>query len=222
MKNSILIALLGLTVAVLTPSLSYADNGYRFGPNKEHNKKYNKNVNQGHVKKHANKNKHVARAKPPKPHHNVKRHHNNIVKHHNNKHRKNYRRHEPKTSFSITFGNTLPGLVYGNSYPERYVYNDYRVNKNKKIYRRLDNQARRIQKGIDKGQLVRSERRSLREEQDRINWKISKFKRDGRLDRRERSRLHQMLDVADNNIRDLRHNRLTRDSRRYNKDYAWH
>ena len=223
MKNSILIALLGITVAVVTPSLSFADNEYRFGPNKDHNKSYNKGHSKGHANKHMNKNRHVAKAKPPKPHHN--RRHNAFTKFNNNKHYKNYGHHKPKTSFSITYGNNLPGLVYGHELPQRHVYKDTHGYKNS-IYQRQDNQARRIRKGIKKGQLVRREIRRLREEQRHIDSELAYFKRDGRLNRHERSKLHHMLDIADNNIRNKRHNQLTRYSKRdrheRNYDYAWH
>jgi len=207
MKHTILMTLLGLTVAVVTPSLAVADNGDR---------KWRSNNN--HDRSHVEQKRHAV--KPPKPHHIVKRHNDKRVKHNVDKRQYVRKHHEPKTSFSITFGNALPGVIYGNSYPERYVYDDNRVNKGRSIYQRMDRQSRRIQQGVNSGQLVRHEARNLREEQDRISWKVSKFNRDGRLDRHERSKLQHMLDVADNNIRELKHNRLTRDSRHRNYDYA--
>ena len=210
MKHTILMTLLGLTVAVLTPSLAVADNGDRKW-------RSNNNHDRGYIRSQVEHKREIGKVKPPK------RHHDKVVKHQVKKQHNVRKHHDPKTSFSITFGSALPGLVYGNNYPERYVYKDYRVNKRGNIYKRMDRQSRRIQQGVNSGQLVRHEARTLREEQDRISWKVSKFNRDGRLDRHERSKLNHLLDVADNNIRNLKHNRLTRDSRRHrnNDNYAW-
>jgi hypothetical protein len=225
MKNSLLIALLGLTVTMAVPTAAVADNDHKQWRSNKHANKHNDN------------NRQFARPKPPKAainhdrrHDNhgkrhENRHNNNVVKHHPKKHHKNYRRHEPRTSFSITIGNDFPSLVFGNDYPnpKRHVYRE-KHHYGPAIYQRLDKQARRIQRGINKGQLVHREVRKLRREQRYIRDEMAYFKRDGRLNRHERSRLNRMLDVADNNIRNKRHNRLTRDSRHreHNYDYAWY
>ena len=225
MKNSILIALLGLTVAVVTPSVSFADSDFKFGPGKGHNKAQKHSYNKGHNKK---------RGQKYKQRHVVKKHHN---KHHN-KHKQHNRRHDvarfdakkhhnskrhhykSKPSFSITFSNDYPRVVYGNDYYQDRVYRDHNGYRSS-IYQRMDNQARRIRKGIKSGQLVRREVRRLRDEQSHIERKLVHFDSDGRLNRHERSRLNQMLDVASNQIRNKRHNHLTRDSSGHQRDYEY-
>lgn len=224
MKNSILIALLGLTVAVVTPSVSYADSDFKFGPGKGHNKAQKYSHNNGHNKKHGHKQRHVVK-KHHKKHHNKHKQHNrrhdvarfDAKKHHHSK-RHHYKSKQP--SFSITFSNDYPSIVYGHDYYEDRVYRDHNGYRSH-IYQRMDNQARRIRKGIKSGQLVRREVRKLRDEQYHIERKLVKYDRDGRLNRHERSRLNQMLDDASHHIRNKRHNHLTRDSIRHQRDYEY-
>lgn len=241
MKNSLLIALLGLTVSVVTPSIATADD-FKFGPNKsykkDHNRghKHNNRHTKKHVAKHHNhKHKHrVAKAKPPKLPHQIinskldqirhnkhhRRHDRHVKRSHNNK-RHHY---NSNPSFSITWSSNTPNVIYDNGYYDNgYYYNDAPRHVTS-IYDRQHRQERKIRKGVKKGQLVKREVRRLREEQRQIKHKLAHYKRDGRLNRHERARLHQMLDVAANNIRNKRNNGLTRWSkqRRHNYEYAWY
>lgn len=244
MKNSLLIALLGLTVSVVTPSIATADD-FKFGPNKSYKNDHNrgqKHKNR-HVKKHVAKQhnakhklKHrVAKVKPPKHKHqrNIRKFDNKIHNRHNKRYDNNRRnvnnhvnkRHynKPKRSFSITWNSNTPNVIYDYSNDNGYYNNDaprYASN----IYQRQKRQQRRIHQGKESGQLVRREVKQLRQEQRQIQHKIANYKRDGRLNRHEKARIHQMQDVASDNIRNKRHNRLTRWSnpRRNNHDYAWY
>ena len=245
MKNSLLIALLGLTVSVVTPSIATAED-FKFGPNKSYkNDRGHKHSNR-HVKKHVakqhNQKRRVHKAKPPKlPHQRIitkfdnkihnrhnKRHDNK--RRHVNKHANNHRnqRHynRSKPSFSISWNSNTPNVIYDNgyyAYDNDYYYNDAPRYANS-VYDRQQKQQRKIRKGMNKGQLVKREVKRLRQEQRQIKQRLAHYKRDGRLNRHERSRLHQMLDVAANNIRNKRNNGLTRWSKRKrNQDqYAWH
>ena len=90
-----------------------------------------------------------------------------------------------------------------------------------RIHKRQNNQARRINRGIDNGQLVRREVRTLRKEQRRISERLRHFQYDGRLNRHERNKINNMLDVASNHIRNKRHNRLTQRSQYNNNQYGY-
>ncbi len=148
MKQILLIALLGVTVTLATPSLSFADNGYRANGGSDYK------LDQQRQKAHANKQRRQHRndhkkfvAKPQKPHRVIKqikrdlnktRHHNKqFVKNkhgHNNKHgynkhghnnhkkhgyNKNY--HNNKPSFSISWNVGDSTVAYGNNgYNQNY------------------------------------------------------------------------------------------------------
>ena len=260
MKHTLLIALLGATVTLATPSLSFADNGYRAngGTDGEYRQK--------HQKAHANKNRRQHKndrkkfvAKPPKPHRIVKqikrdhnkirnntknnnknRHHNRQVnkhghgnknKHaynnrgHNNHNFRNKHRNKPEFSISwnvgdstISYGNDGYNNGYNNTYNNGYN-TGHRKNRGKKIYKRIHRQANRIQRGINNGQLVKREVRKLRRQQRHIKQSMAHYKRDGHLNRHERSKLNQLLDVASNNIHRKSNNQWTRYSR-HNNHYA--
>lgn len=249
MKNSLLIALLGLTVSVVTPSIAAADD-FKFGPNKSYKNDQNRGHNNRHAKKHVakqhNQKRRVHKAKPPKlphqriiakldnkihnrhnrRHDNKRRQVNNYDNNHANNHRNKRRHNKSKPSFSITWNSNTPNVNYDNGY---YGYNnDQYYNDTPRyassIYERQNRQQRRIHKGRKSGQLVRREVKRLRQEQRQIQHKIAHYKRDGRLNRHEKSRIHQMQDVASNNIRNKRNNRLTRwsKSRGNNYEYAWY
>ena len=233
MKNPLLIALLGLTVSVVTPSIATADD-FKFGPNKSYKNDQNRGHkhNNRHAKKHVakqhNRKHRVARAKPPKlPHQRlIAKHKNKIHNRHNKRHDNKRHHNKSKPSFSITWNSNTPDVTYGNGYygyDNDSYYNDAPRYANS-IYDRQQRQQRKIRKGMDKGQLVKREVKRLRQEQRQIKHRLANYKRDGRLNRHERARLHQMLDVAANNIRNKRNNGLTRWSNpRNNKyDYAWH
>ena len=253
MKNSLLIALLGLTVSVVTPSIAAADD-FKFGPNKSYKNDQNRSQqhrnhkqsaqkhrtykqNSRDAKKHASKqynSKHkqtrrVVKAKPPKPsnlpHKRIIRKLDNKIhnKHRNDKRYVTKRHHnKPKSSFSVTWSSSAPNVIYNRGYNTGNYNNAPRHVVS--IFERQKRQQRRIQQGRESGQLVRREVKQLRKEQRHIQNKIGHYKRDGRFNRHEKSRINQMQDVASNNIRNKRNNRLTRWSQpKGNQDaYAWH
>ena len=120
MKNSLLIALLGLTVSVVTPSIATADD-FKFGPNKSYKNDQNKGHkhNNRHAKKHVakqhNRKHRVARAKPPKlPHQRlIAKHKNKIHNRHNKRHDNKRHHNKSKPSFSITWMES--GFAFGAS-----------------------------------------------------------------------------------------------------------
>jgi len=236
MKHTLLIALLGATVTLATPSLSFADNGYKFksGLDNNHSQKDQKAHARKDRRQHKNDHKRFV-AKPPKPHrvikqiqrdHNKNRQRNKQVvknghknKHGYNKHGHNdhnyHNKHKNKPSFSVSWNVGDSTISYGN---DAYVYdNGYQKNRGKRIYKRINRQANRIQNGINNGQLVKREVRKLRYEQRDIKQTMSHYKRDGHLNRYERSKLNHLLDVASNNIQRKSNNRRTRYSS--NHDY---
>jgi hypothetical protein len=66
-------------------------------------------------------------------------------------------------------------------------------------------QQERIERGLQRGQLTRSEVQMLRREQRRIAVAEERAKADGHLSRHEVRELTAMLDRADEHIRRLRH-----------------
>lgn len=249
MKHTLLIALLGATVTLATPTLSVADNGYKFKSGELHKHQLLlKKRRQQQAKKANNKQRFVAKkpAKPTrhvvknkhghKPKYVAKRHnqktntrHANVKKHSNVKHSSVKRSHNNKPSFSVSWsaGNSSVayanhGLVNKKSYNKRH--NVYRQQEVKRIYKRMHNQSNRIQNGIRNGQLVNREVRNLRQEQTQIKNTLSHYKRDGRVNKYERSRLNQLLDVARQNIQQKSNNHRTRYSQqqRHNNYNKYH
>ena len=74
------------------------------------------------------------------------------------------------------------------------------------ISERVEFAHRRIERGIESGQLTREEAHRLREEFHRIREDERRMSADGRLDRRERERLHEELDRLERHISYLKHN----------------
>ncbi|MEB8434508.1 hypothetical protein OO007_19880 [Cocleimonas sp. KMM 6892] len=251
MKNSLLIALLGLTVSVVTPSIAAADD-FKFGPNKNYKNDQHRNHKHKRVKKDVAKHhnakqkqiRRVTKVKPPKPpklhqlpHKRIiakldnksqKRHNKRYIdnRKHVKKHVKphNERRHynKPQSSFSITWSSNAPQIGYNNVH-RKGVYNKG-ARQAFNIYERQKRQQSRIHQGRENGQLVKREVKQLRQEQRQIQHKIAYYKRDGRLNRHEKSRINHLQNVASNNIRNKMNNRLTRWSQPRNNhyDYAWY
>lgn len=89
-------------------------------------------------------------------------------------------------------------------------YMPLRAVKSPRIDRRQHNQARRIKQGVRSGSLTRRETRQLGKQQVRIRKQERRFKSDGKLDRRERVRLHKNLNRASRNIHRKKHDRQRR------------
>lgn len=226
MKHTLLIALLGATVTLATPSLSFADNGHKFK---------NGSLDQNHTHKYKQRNK-SQQVKNDRRHKNDKkrfvskpkatnRTHKHVNKHVTKKHQvvKNHRDHKKNnnTSFSITWNTGGPIFTYGNL-PQNHGYQKPRrhvkPNHAAVIYKRIHNQANRIQNGVRNGQLVNREVRRLQQEQGHIKHTMAQYKRDGRINRHESSRLNQLLDVASNNIYQKTNNHRTRYTQRRNNN----
>lgn len=74
------------------------------------------------------------------------------------------------------------------------------------ISERVDFAHRRIERGIETGQLTREEAHRLKEEFRHILDDERRMSADGRLDRGERERLHEELDRLERHISYLKHN----------------
>lgn len=232
MNKILLISLLGATVTLATPSLSFADNGYKFKSgtlDHDHIYKHKHQKSRATKKSHQSKKRHQTKnkhknfvAKPPKQRQ-IATHTKRLVKnsHTHNNHKSDYRNkphnnrshnnNEPTFSISWNVGGST--ITYGNGDFNR-SYN--KRNQGKRIYKRIHRQANRIQQGVNNGQLVNREVRKLRREQRRIKQTLSHFKSDGRLNRKERSKMNQLLDVASNNIHRKSNNSRTRYAQNYN------
>lgn len=78
------------------------------------------------------------------------------------------------------------------------------------FYERIKNQQKRINQGIETGELTRKEAGML---QDNLNWIRDKYARmtaDGMLNQKEQKHLEKMLDKNSDMIRDKRHNPVKR------------
>lgn len=264
MNKTILIALLGAAVTLATPTLSYADNGYKFQSkaldknhqykhkhgHKHHHNKVKKNHNKkknrqfvynkhGYDRHGFNKygfnrhgyNKHGYNKSGYNRYgynrHGYNRHGYNkkgYNRHGYNKHKQHYSYHNTKPSFSISWNVGDSTVSYGN---DHYAYNNgynnhHKKHRGKKIYKRLNNQANRIQNGINNGQLVHREVSKLRHEQRDIKNTLSYYKRDGHLNRYERNKLNQLLDVASQNIHRKSNNHRTRYSQRHYNNHNYY
>ncbi len=80
---------------------------------------------------------------------------------------------------------------------------------------RRDNQAHRIERGIESGQLTRKETKVLKKEQRRIARLHREFREDRHLARREARILERAYDEASRHIRAFKHNELQRRQVRY-------
>ncbi len=74
------------------------------------------------------------------------------------------------------------------------------------ISERVDFAHRRIERGIDSGQLTRQEAHRLKEEFRSILEEERRMSADGHLDHRERERLNERLDRLERHISYLKHN----------------
>ncbi len=84
-----------------------------------------------------------------------------------------------------------------------------------KFFDRLENQQKRINKGIKAGELTRKEAVLLQENLDSIKDKYTRMKADRKLTGHERKRLERMLDQNSAMIKDKKHNPA---KRLYDKD----
>jgi predicted nuclease with TOPRIM domain len=95
---------------------------------------------------------------------------------------------------------TYPSESYGTYNPaDRYD-----------IATRIGNQQKRINIGIEKGDLTRNEADMLQENLDHIRNEYSRMKSDGRLTQQEVDRLERDLEVNDRMIQDKRSNQIKR------------
>jgi polyhydroxyalkanoate synthesis regulator phasin len=83
------------------------------------------------------------------------------------------------------------------------------------IGERIDIAQQRIEQGIRSGSLTRDEARRLKDEFNRVRHDEARALADGRLDRRERERLHEELARLERHISRLKNNDDRRGDRRY-------
>lgn len=197
-NKSILSWLMGLSMLIAAPA-AMADKGdHNYGSQKfKHS--YKQNQKRAHGKKHVQ----AAPKKVVKAHKHNKKHFNN---------------HHPVKKYGWKFTVTNNKPYYSNHRHRQSKRNKFAYH-TQQIRKRQANQKRRIRKGINKGQLVRFERKELRQQQRRISNRIANFSSDRRLNRHERTRIYNMLDRADSNIRNKRHNRYTRHSHQHGTQY---
>ncbi|MEE9310746.1 MAG: hypothetical protein V3U64_06965 [Cocleimonas sp.] len=189
MKKSLLSWLLGASLVIAAPA-AMADNQWKQQKQNSHNK---------HQQKQAQK-------------HKQKKHNKRQNKQYSNTQKK---KHSHNNDRKWINGYGWDDRSYDRKHDRRYDRQDYRKFT---IHQRLNNQSRKIRKGVKKGQLVRWEARKLRNEQHRIENRLSQFRYDGRLNRYERKKIHKLLDVAGKNIRNKRHNHITKRSQRNSYD----
>ena len=79
------------------------------------------------------------------------------------------------------------------------------------INERQQKQRDRIANGIQSGELTRVEAKKLTKQQHKIAAKEARFKSDGVLTRKERSKLQHNLNKASKNIYRKKHNKASRD-----------
>jgi hypothetical protein len=75
------------------------------------------------------------------------------------------------------------------------------------INARLKNQESRIQKGCDRGQLTKKEKKTLRKEQERIKLLIKKLSSDQNFSSEDKKKIHLALTQARLNIFAKRYNK---------------
>jgi len=200
MKNSIVSWLLGISFIITAPA-ALADN---WKGNREGHKHGVKHYKQQSVKSDS-RHKQWTR--------NNNKHRSGYDKHRITKQIDRYK-HSTRHNKHVAIKPVIKKRHFVKSYPRSH-YQGYNSGYSHRIRDRLNNQARRINRGIDKGQLVHKEVRKLRREQRKIRSLLGHFREDGRLSRHERVKLQDMLDNADRHIRNKRHNSLTRYDRGY-------
>lgn len=246
MNIKMLIAVLGATITLSSPSVSLADNGYKFkdsSAERNHQHKHKQRVRHNHknnkvVVKSAKKPRFVKQTKRDIKNKNAHNKNNrkqqyskqrsdqynkrrNAKQHNSKRHdykKDNYRKNDQ--SFSITWNAGNSSIIYDNSYSKNH-YNERHIIKNTgaQIYNRINLQTNSIRNGINNGQLVKREVKQLRHEQQNIKKIMSQFKHDSHFNRYERSKLNHLLDVASNNINHKTNNRLTRYTQKQKRDH---
>lgn len=84
-------------------------------------------------------------------------------------------------------------------------YYDDGYNKSR-FEQRIDRQHQRIERGVRSGELTRKEAKRLRKQLRHIAKLERRYTLDGHLDRHERKKLHNKLNVAGDRIYRLKHN----------------
>jgi hypothetical protein len=72
------------------------------------------------------------------------------------------------------------------------------------------NQQKRIVKGAANGELTKSEYKTLQKDQREINRAKKRAKKDGKVTKKEKARLHHKQNKASKNIARKKHNKLDR------------
>ncbi len=98
-----------------------------------------------------------------------------------------------------------------------------------KVQKRQENQRNRIDKGRDKGQLTRKEKRRLRADQKEVKKLMRKYGKDGRYTREERRIINNAQDRAGKHIKRYRHNKAYPGNNNYPRykgkrydNYGWY
>ena len=75
------------------------------------------------------------------------------------------------------------------------------------IHRRLERQKKRVVHGVERGDLTPREIRAIRDCIEDIRYQLKEARYDGHVTRRERFKIHAMLDDSSHLIKRLKHNR---------------
>jgi len=212
MKNSIVSCLLGISLMVAAPA-ALADSWKSNRDGQKHGVKHHKQK----IVKSDSRHKQWTRNNKQRPRYDKQhsKHDKHRVTKQINRH-KQYTRHNKRIVTKPVNKRNHFVKTYPLSHYKNHNYDSgYSQGRGQRIRDRLANQARRINRGIDKGQLVHREVRKLRREQRKIRSLLRHFREDGRLNRHERVKLHAKLDKADRHIRNKRHNSLTRYNRKH-------
>ena len=113
----------------------------------------------------------------------------------------------------------LLGMLVTPAIAGRYYDDGYH---NSRFEQRIDRQQQRIEQGVRSGELTRKEAKRLRKQLRHIARLERRYTLDGHLDRYERKKLHNKLDVASNRIYRLKHNDRYRKPKRHGHYYGYH
>ncbi len=112
-------------------------------------------------------------------------------------------------ALALFFSLTACGDVNVRPYPNEY-HGNYNPADQYDITARINNQQKRINMGVERGDLTRNEADMLQENLDHIRYEYNRMKSDGRLTQHEVDRLERDLEINDRMIQDKRTNKIRR------------
>ena len=113
----------------------------------------------------------------------------------------------------------LLGILATPAIADRYYDDGY--HHASRFEQRIDRQHRRIERGLRSGELTRKEAKRLRKQLRQIAKLERRYTRDAFLDRHERRKLHNKLNVASERIYRLKHNDRYGEPKRHGHYYGY-